>query len=259
MRIFSSNVKNWEYFFYRLINPIIDPFKLIKGFYGYGWFIRDLINYSKQDPQARILNRNLYPITEDKMKFTTFDSHYFYQEIWAFKHILKNKPKKHIDIASKYQFSGFVSLITPTEFVEIRPIKANLKNLSVVDASVLSLPYKNNSISSLSTLHVLEHIGLGRYGDPIDPNGTEKAFYEIIRVLKPNGKLYVSLPIGKYRLCFNAHRIHTPNMILEYCKGLKLLDFATVDDKGLYNEKGNLKEAAKFNYGCGMFLFTKPK
>ena len=44
---------------------------------------------------------------------------------------------------------------------------------------------------------MLEHIGLGRYGDPIDPQGTEKAATELQRVLAPGGDLYLSLPIEK--------------------------------------------------------------
>lgn len=258
MRVLDSEIKNWGYLGYRLLSPVFDPIKFVQGLWGYIWFTRDMLSYSSQDKKAKIVNRNLFPILNEKVNVTPFDSHYFYQEIWAFKHILKNKPKKHIDIASKYQFSGFVSVITPTDFVEIRPIKTNLKQLSIVDASVLSLPYKNNSVDSLSSLHVLEHIGLGRYGDPIDPQGTEKAFKEIMRVLKPNGKFYVSLPIGRYRLCFNAHRVHTPQMILEYCKGLTLLEFACIDDEHMFHEKGDLKKASQYNYGCGMFLFTKP-
>jgi hypothetical protein len=46
------------------------------------------------------------------------------------------------------------------------------------------LPFKNNSIECISSLCVLEHIGLGRYGDKLDPFGTEKAIEEIKTIFK---------------------------------------------------------------------------
>ncbi len=82
------------------------------------------------------------------------------------------------------------------------------------------------------------HIGLGRYGDPLDPEGTIKAINELKRVLvlAVGGNLYFSLPVGSPRLCFNAHRIHSPGQILEYFSDLKLVEFSGVDDKGNFLE-----------------------
>jgi hypothetical protein len=86
---------------------------------------------------------------------------------------------------------------------------ANLDNFISKRGSILLIPYENNSIKSLSCLYVAEHIGLGRYGDPLDPFGTKKAAKELSRVLALDGNLYFSLPIGKPKLYFNAHRIHS--------------------------------------------------
>ncbi len=257
MKIFDSEVLNISYFLYRMILPLIDPIRFVKGIYGYLWYTRDLIHFKMNNTNTPLVGLNMYPILDEKSSFTPFDAHYFYQEIWAYKHLLKSKPKLHIDIGSKYQFSGFVSLITHSEFIDIRPIRTNLVNLTVKKADVLQLPYKSNSVSSLSSLHVLEHIGLGRYGDPIDSEGTLKAIQEIIRVLKKGGYFYISLPIGKYRICFNAHRIHTPQMIVDYCSGLKLIDFSVVDDVGAYSENVDYHKYSKLHYGCGMFRFKK--
>jgi len=257
MKIFKSRSKNFYYLLYRLVNPLFDPVKLLLGLHGYVWFVRDAIRYHLLDKNAKILSFNLYPKLDEKTSLTSFDSHYFYLPFWAFEHILKKKPRHHVDVGSTYLLSGYVSKITKATFVDIRPIPVSLKNLNVIKGSVLNLPYKDDSVESLSCLHVAEHIGLGRYGDPIDPNGTKKACRELGRVLAKNGSLYFCLPIGKDRLCFNAHRIHSPQEIINYFKNLKLVEFSVVDDKGNFIKNTDPAKYSDEDYGCGMFLFTK--
>jgi hypothetical protein len=119
------------------------------------------------------------------------------------------------------------------------------------------MPYKDGSVKSLSCLHVAEHIGLGRYGDPLDPLGTEKAAAELMRCLAPNGNLYFALPIGKSRLCFNAHRIHSPQQIMTYFEGLELAEFSVTGDDKQFVEDTNPADYANQRYACGMFWFRK--
>jgi len=177
--------------------------------------------------------------------------------LWVFENVLKNKPSEHVDIASTYQMSGYLSKIVRTTFIDIRPIKTTLKNLTVISGNILDLEYKSNSVESLSCLHVVEHIGLGRYGDPIDPEGARKACQELERILAKDGYLYFSTPIGRERICFNAHRVTPPEIILEYFKKLKLVSFSVVDDNGIFKENEDYKKYSKSDYGCGMFVFTK--
>lgn len=258
MKVFNTKSENILYFLYRLINIFVDPIKAYRGITGIGWFIRDYLIYKKLSSKDKLLTINLFPILHEKTPTTPFDAHYFFQEIWAVEHIIKNKPTKHVDIGSTYSISGLLSKFVPTEFVDIRPIETNLSNLTVVNGNVLNLPYKNNSLSSISSLHVIEHIGLGRYGDDIDPHGTKKACKEIMRVLKKKGYFYVSVPIGYFRICFNAHRVHPPSLIIEYCKGLTLKSFSVVTDDGTFIESVDYKKYETLHYGCGMFLFQKP-
>jgi len=257
MKVFKSKPKNFAYFLYRLISPVFDPIIFMQGIYGYFWYIKDLKKYKIKDPKEKLINTNLYPIISDKTSSTSFDAHYFYHQLWAFEHILKRKPKEHVDVGSAYQLVGFVSKITKVTFIDIRPMQVSLKNLFPKKGSILDLPYKNNSIKSLSCLHVAEHIGLGRYGDPIDPYGTKKACKELSRVLTKNGLLYFCVPIGKNRTCFNAHRVHMPETITNYFKNLKLMEFSVVDDNGIYTDNADPKKYNNINYGCGMFLFKK--
>jgi hypothetical protein len=111
----------------------------------------------------------------------------------------------------------------------------------------------------LSCLHVAEHIGLGRYGDELDPYGTLKSCAELARVLAPGGFLYFSLPVGKPRICFNAHRIHSPEQILNYFRNLQLVSLSGIDDDNAYHELISIEQLSSMNYGCGLFVFTKVK
>jgi hypothetical protein len=108
-----------------------------------------------------------------------------------------------------------------------------------------------------SGLHVAEHVGLGRYGDPLDPDGTRKAAFELKRVVAPGGSLFFALPVGKPRLCFNAHRIHAAETICDYFSGLDLVEFSGVHDDGRFVEQVELSEFRQSKYACGMFWFKK--
>ncbi len=257
MRRYKSSSKNFAYLAYRLAKPIFDPIHFIQGCYGYFWYLRDLFHFKKKSPNTPIKFVDLFPILDEKVSFTPFDAHYFFQQIWVFQHVLKNKPKEHVDIASTYELSGYLSTIVPTTFIDLRPIDSQLENLTIKRGDILNLPYKGNEVKSLSCLHVVEHIGLGRYGDPIDPKGTEKACKELARILAKSGKLYFSTPIGKNRVCFNAHHIHTPDEIVKFFKDLQLVEFSVVDDYGKLIRKTDYKKYRTADYSCGMFVFTK--
>jgi len=168
------------------------------------------------DGAERLKFADTYPCLFDRTSKTRLDSHYFYQHHWAFKKIHALSPKLHVDIGSGTDFVGMLSAITEVHCVDIRPLDVhNIENLKSIKASILDLPYEDNSLGSISCLHVAEHIGLGRYGDPLDPLGTKKAADELTRCLAKDGNLFFSLPVGRARLCFNAHRIHSPKQILE--------------------------------------------
>lgn len=233
-------------------------FKLrLKNLPKYATFFSELRQYERMDGAEKISRRDLYPCLDDRTSTTSFDTHYFYQDIWAFRKILGSVVKAHVDVGSKVDFVGFLTAITQVTFIDIRPLITDLSNFESKAGSILEMPYEDGSVSSLSCLHVAEHIGLGRYGDPLDPLGTIKACRELQRVLAPGGNLYFGLPIGKPRVCFNAHRIHSPDQILEYFSGLKLVEFSFVNDKGHFLQNVGPDEGRNAKYGCGLFQFTK--
>jgi len=242
---------------YRWIRPLFDPIQLIGAFPRYIGFFKDLVKYSRLHGAEQIEIVNTYPCIHDKTQTTSFDSHYFYQDIWAFKKIYEAKVDHHVDVGSRVDFVGFLTVITKVTFIDIRPLMAHLENLFSRKGSILSIPFEDNAISSLSCLHVAEHIGLGRYGDPLDTLGTKKACEELSRILAVGGNLYFSLPVGKPRLCFNAHRIHSPKQIVEYFGELELVELSGIDDRGNFRKNIPVSILENSNYACGLFHFTK--
>jgi SAM-dependent methyltransferase len=144
-------------------------------------------------------------------------------------------------------------------FLDYRPLVSQLTGLACLAGDILALPFADGSVHSLSCLHVIEHIGLGRYGDPLDPHGTRKAARELSRVLAPGGNLFLATPVGRPRVCFNAHRIHTPETIREYFSDLELLEFSGVDDEGRFVERVDLAALRNNNYACGLYWFRNPR
>jgi predicted SAM-dependent methyltransferase len=153
---------------------------------------------------------------------------------------------------------GFLSAITAVTFVDIRPLDVDIERLTPIAGSIVNMPFDDRSLRSLSCLHVAEHIGLGRYGDPLDPEGTRNAATELQRVLAPGGQLLFSLPVGRPRTCFNAHRIHGPREVVQMFPELEIVEFAGVDDDDRFRRHRELDELADQRYACGMFHFVRP-
>lgn len=220
------------------------------------WFPRDLFIFFKQSPAGVILR--LFPVLGDHGADShTFDKHYVYMDRWAFEHINKRKPVEHVDVGSSNVFVSMASVITHVIYIDLRPSALRLPSLEFRVGNITKLPFHDRSIASLSCLHVAEHVGLGRYGDDVDYHGTRLACLELSRVLSRDGCLYFAVPVGKSRVYFNAHRVHTPSQILSYFPELVLKEFSVVDDRGQFIRDADPVDYAESDYACGMFVFTR--
>jgi hypothetical protein len=209
---------------------------------------------NKQDAQ-------LYP--HDATVITPFDRHYVYHPAWAARVIKSIDPEVHIDISSTLHFCTLLSAFVPVKFYDYRPAPLVLSDLSSGQADLTALPFQNNSIESLSCMHTVEHIGLGRYGDPIDYDGDVKAMKELSRVLSKNGNLLFVVPVGNTSVIhFNGHRVYHPDIIkqLFHAEGLRLKEFVLIpedeQDGGLVKDP-TAALLEKQTYGCGCFWYTK--
>ena len=213
-----------------------------------------------------------YPVFMDKYSSGgTAKGAYFYQDLLVAQRVFENKPDLHIDVGSRIDgFVAHVASFRHIQILDIRSLEANIKNISFIQQDFMS-PVKDEMIEScdsLSCLHALEHFGLGRYGDPINYNGHITGLENLYKLLKPNGKLYLSVPIGSpQRIEFHAHRIFSINYLLRQFEGRYRIDnFSYVDDDGKLHENTILNENdIKNNYGCkgngvdgcGIFEMTK--
>lgn len=200
---------------------------------------------------------NQFPCLDDRTMETPFDAHYVYHPAWAARILRNLNPQKHVDISSTLHFCTILSAFIPTEFYDFRPAPLMLDNLKSLPADLTNLFFESESISSLSCMHTLEHIGLGRYGDEIDPNGDLKAIKELIRVCDVSGNLLIVVPVGKKKLMFNAHRIYDAEEFAGYFKNFTVADFSLITDRGEFINNASFELAAAQNYGCGCYWLIK--
>lgn len=185
------------------------------------------------------------------------DHHYFFQAAWATRRIANRRPERHVDVGSDTTFVACLTALTGVTFVDVRPLPAALDGLEPTTGSVTDLPFEDRSVSSLSSLHVLEHVGLGRYGDQLDPRGTERACRELERVLATGGELYVSMPVGVPRTEFNAHRVHDPTAVSPFFAELQLVEFSIVTDDGRLLLEVDPAQWTDQRYACGLYRFRR--
>lgn len=207
-----------------------------------------------------------YPCFEDRFQESgTAYGHYFHQDLLVAGKIFKNNPIRHVDIGSR--MDGFVSHVASfreIEFFDIRELVTPAENIRFVQADLMDHNFSmTDHCDSVSCLHALEHFGLGRYGDRIDYQGHLLGWNNIYKILKKRGKLYFSVPIGKQRIEFNAHRVFSIAYLLQMIQGLYQIDsFSYVNDAGALVKNAEINEESIKNnfschYGCGIFELTK--
>jgi len=241
----------------------VSVYFLLRKLYALPIYVVDIYKFKfhpKNDGRFKVSLSSLFPCLIDKTATTHFEPHYTYHPAWAARILADKKPEKHIDIGSTLKFSSVISAFIPTEFYDYRPAELKLSNLVSKHGDLTNLSFDDNSVESLSCMHTIEHIGLGRYGDPIDPEGDRKAAFELSRSLAPAGTFIFVTPVGKPKLAFNAHRIYSYQQVLDLFPTLKLVEFSMVPDD--YKKHGLIRNAdphdvERQNWACGCFVFTK--
>ena len=216
-------------------------------------FFRDYRSFDRLEKNRNytLETADLFPRIYDRTDSHRLDPVYFLQGAWCAKKVFEQKPTHHYDIGSQALMVGIISQFVPTTMIDIRPLSIDLHGLSFVKGDIIKLPFDDHSISSLSSICVIEHIGLGRYGDPLDQFGTEKAVKELARVLARGGSLYISVPVDREnKVYFNAHRAFTREYVLKIFEPLALME-----EKYIYgSETFPSYESAK-GFGTGLYHF----
>jgi Caenorhabditis protein of unknown function, DUF268 len=198
--------------------------------------------------------RDILPCLTDRTATTPVEPTYFLQDTWFARKIAEQRPVSHVDVGSSAKSMALVAQFVPVTLVDIRPVEIEVERFSFRSGSVLALPFADGSQASLSSLCVIEHIGLGRYGDPFDARGSEKAAAELGRVLARGGDLYVSVPVdGECRIYFNAHRAFTRDYLLALFPGLELIEERYIYGRAL----GPAYEPVR-GFGTGLYHLRRP-
>ena len=131
--------------------------------------------------------------------------------------------------------------------------------MTSVAGDLTSLPFANGSVGSLSCLHVAEHVGLGRYGDRLDPLERVKRLVNWRACSRSEGRSF-----SDYRWAWNG-RASTRTAYMRRTRfasisdGLELVEFSGVLDDGRFVERASLADFADEAYACGMYWFRKPE
>jgi len=246
-----------------------NPIKTAKAIAGLPFYFNDLrkIKKQKQKSNNKWKFGSPYPILDERFASSgAAKGHYFHQDLLIARRIFANQPEIHVDVGSRVDgFVAHVSSFRQIEVIDIRHPPNELQNIKFIQGDIMK-SVQNDLIDycdSLSSLHAVEHFGLGRYNDPINYEGYIIGLNNMYKIIKTGGKFYFSVPIGPQRIEFNGHRIFSLVHILELLENKYSIDhFSYVDDKGdLYEDikltDENINNNYNCNFGCGIFEMTK--
>ena len=195
------------------------------------YVVSDEREYEKKNIRSEFKVTDNYRFYQliDKYAAAGHIDNYFWQDLWAAKKIYNDRPKIHFDIGSR--FDGLISHLLcfgqKVRMIDIRPLPYDVQGVEFCQADATNMEgIEDASIRSMSAMCSIEHFGLGRYGDPIDPEACFKCFEAIQRKICTEGRLYISIPVGSNHLEFNAHRVFKAETIIKAFNEMELKEFS---------------------------------
>ena len=243
----------------------IDLQRLIFSIRGLPIFFYDLFIFRK----SYTGNMTLMPCLHDRYEEGgSTKSEYFWQDLLVARAIYAAKPDKHVDIGSRVDgFVAHVASYREIEVLDVRPVSTSVPGVVFRQADLMnpaSMPTSSEGYcDSLSCLHAIEHFGLGRYGDPINPLGYQRGIVNMAQLLTIRGTFYLSTPIGQERVEFNANWVFDPRSIVRCAKeaGMSLQKLIIITPSNGPHETAiddrSLAALAIQRYQLGLFIFTK--
>jgi len=248
------NLLNWT---------IYDFQRLVRSVRGLPVYLSDRKKYLAVNDQKE-WPTTYFPILSDRGSQSGSLGEYFWQDMFVAKQIIKKNPKRHIDVGSRIDgFIGILACVRKVELIDIRPMRVPIENVSTIQWDITKPQNPIGDVADcVSCLHTLEHIGLGRYGDEVDPDGWMKGLNSLATLLSASGSLWLSVPLGQQRVEFNAHRIFNPTTIVNEAKRcrLELKSFFFLEKNAIVTSHSidhDFELIVDRDYTLGIFLFSK--
>lgn len=226
------------------------------GLSSYLRVVKEFLAYRKASAHEDVSWHNFFPWPIDRYQSAGDAGMYFYQDMWCAERLKACDPPRHVDVGSSMMFVAMALQRCKLTYVDVRPIAITHPGFTYKHGDLTALPFESGSIQSISSLSVVEHVGLGRYGDQLDPDGTNKACVELARVLGAGGNLYVAVPTEKKSSThFNAHRIFSPDAFIAKFPGLHPVEQCYALANGVIRRRDYDDLGQPYAFGC--FAFTK--
>jgi hypothetical protein len=244
----------------------LDPRTFMRSLRGLPVYLRDWAAFRK----GYVGNMKFMPCLHDRYaEGGVTNSEYFWQDLLVARAIHAANPAKHVDIGSRVDgFVAHVASFRAIEVFDVRPINATVPGVVFRQADLMnptSLPNTEGKgyCDSLSCLHAIEHFGLGRYGDPVNPLGYQRGIANMAQLLQFGGTFYLSTPIGQERVEFNANWVFDPSSIVRCAEaaGMTLQKLFVItaanEPQEAAIDTATLADLALPHYQLGLFIFTK--
>ena len=240
----------------------LDPRKLLLSLRALPGYLRDLRQFRAGYHGAL----DITPCLHDRYaEGGTTDNEYFWQDLVVARMVFAARPARHVDVGSRVDgFVAHVASFREIEVFDVRPITSTIPGVVFRQADLMQpLESMTRYCDSLSCLHALEHFGLGRYGDPVDPQGYRAGLANMASILQPGGTFYLAVPVGQPRVEFNANRVFDPADIVAQCRALGLelrelhMHTAARPLHRVDPGESQLAAIAAAPYGLGLFVFGK--
>ncbi|MEB3200918.1 MAG: DUF268 domain-containing protein [Synechococcaceae cyanobacterium] len=222
----------------------LDPLRLLRSLRSLPAFLADWRRF-RQGYRGPL---QLVPCLQDRHEpGGSAEGEYFWQDLLVARAIHAAVPRRHLDVGSRVDgFVAHVACFREIEVFDVRPVAVQVPGVIFRQADLMQRPAPGEPdpwracCDSLSCLHALEHFGLGRYGDPIDPQGYRRGLERLASLLEPGGTLYLSVPLGRQRVAFNANWIFDPHHIIDLARS-HALDLCSLT---LIHAGGSLQQMA---------------
>lgn len=199
----------------------VDLRRLLRAPLGAWRYLRHLATFSRTNSYKLRIQPCLHDWWEQAGATGT---EYFWQDLLVARMVHQAAPRRHIDVGSRLDgFVAHVASFREIEVFDIRPLDAQIPGIKFRQADMMTGYGLQPAITdSISSLHAIEHFGLGRYGDPINSDGSALGIANLAKMLEPGGTLYLSCPVCADEVFFNAHRALQPNTIHSIVTGCGL-------------------------------------